>query len=139
MTSRSETILQAVATLLAATDGVSGRVYRDRWEAVARNEMPAIVIQPLAEDDNILTTTETLTTTLRFTVDILCSGAGLTTLADPVRVSAHSLLMAAPLAVSGVISLYPQGRQWDAESGEIGVVRCAYTVQYRTTLADITQ
>lgn len=137
--SRSETILAEIEARLTAVDGIAGRVFRDRWEAVARNEMPAIVLQPQGEDDDITTTSETLTTTLRFTVDVLVSGAPLSTLADPARVSAHALLMASPLSTAGVISLYPQGRQWDAESGEIGVVRCSYAVRYRTTLAAITQ
>jgi len=137
--SRSETILAEIEALLSATDGIGGRVFRDRWEALARNELPAIVLLPLSEDDEITTTTETLTTTLRFSVDILASGEGLSTIADPIRVSAHALLLAAPLTTAGVISLYPQGRQWDAASGEIGVVRSSYAVRYRTLLADLTQ
>lgn len=136
MTSRSEAILNAIATALAATSGVSGRIYRDRYEAVSRGEMPALVILPLSESDQILTSTETLTTTLSLTVDVLINGAPLSTLADPIRVSLHSLLMAANLG-PGVISCYPDGRDWDAEPGEIGVVRCRYRVSYRTTLASI--
>lgn len=136
--SKSETILARIATVLAGTDGVAGRVFRDRWEALARNEMPAIVVEPQSEDDDILTTTETLTTTLRVSVDVLISGHPLSTLADPVRVSAHSLLMADTTLRGLIISIYPTGRAWDAVSGEIGVLRCSYAVRYRTSLGSLT-
>ena len=136
--SKSERILAAIATALAPTTGISSRVFRDRWEAVARSEMPCIVVEPLGESDDILTTTETLTTTLTFTVDVLISGAPLSTLADPIRVDLHARLMAASLGVPGVISLYPQARQWQADPGEIGILSCSYAVRYRTLLSDLT-
>ena len=136
--SKSERILAAIEAALTPTAGISSRVFRDRWEAVARNEMPAIVIEPQSEDDDVLTTTETLTTTLRVNVDVLISGAPLSTLADPVRVSAHALLLADATLRGLIISIYPTGRQWDAVSGEIGVLRCSYAVRYRTSLGSLT-
>ena len=136
--SKSETILARIKTILDATTGVSGRVFRDRWEALARNEMPAIVIEAQSESDDVLTTTETLTTTLIVSVDVLISGAPLSTLADPIRVDLHSRLLADTTLRDLVISIYPTVRAWDAVSGEIGVLRSSYAVRYRTTLADIT-
>lgn len=137
MTSKSETILARIETVLAPTAGVSGRVYRDRWEALARTELPAIVIEPQSESDDILTTRETLTTTLNVSIDVLISGAPLSTLADPIRVDLHSRLMADATLQALVISIYPTGRAWDAVSGEIGVVRCSYAVRYRTSLTSL--
>jgi hypothetical protein len=113
-------------------------VFRDRWEALARSELPALVFEPQSESDDILTTTETVTTTLAVNVDILISGAPLSTLADPIRVSLHSLLLADATLRGLVISIYPTGRQWDAQSGEIGVLRCSYAVRYRTSLGSLT-
>lgn len=138
MTSKSETILTRIATVLGPTAGVSGRVFRDRWEALARNEMPAIVIEPQSESDDVLTTRETLTTSLNVSIDVLISGAPLSTLADPIRVDLHSRLMADATLQGLVISIYPTGRTWDAVSGEIGVVRSSYAVRYRTSLASLT-
>ena len=135
--SKSETILARIATVLGPTAGISLRVFRDRWEALARNELPALVIEPQSENDDILTTTETVTTTLAVNVDILISGAPLSTLADPIRVSLHSLLLADATLRGLVISIYPTGRQWDAQSGEIGVLRCSYAVRYRTSLSSL--
>jgi hypothetical protein len=136
--SKSETILARIKAVLASTAGVSGRVFRDRWEALARGEMPAVVIEPQSEDDDILTTTETLTTTLLVSIDILISGQPLSTLADPVRVSLHSLLLADATLRGLIISIYPTGRVWDAVSGEIGVLRCSYAVRYRTSFQSLT-
>jgi len=96
------------------------------------------VIEPQSESDDILTTTETITTTLAVNVDVLISGAPLSTLADPIRVSLHSLLLADTTLRGLVISIYPTGRQWDAQSGEIGVLRCSYAVRYRTSLGSLT-
>ena len=46
MSSKRESILAAIATTLVGTTGVSTRIYRSRVEAFARNEAPALVIEP---------------------------------------------------------------------------------------------
>lgn len=135
--SRSERILAAIATALAPTAGISSRVFRDRWEAVARNEMPCIVIEPLSESDQVISNCK-INTDLVVSIDILISGAPLSTLADPIRVDMHSRLMAATFSGLGVIHLYPQSREWQAESGEIGILSSSYSVRYRTELSDLT-
>jgi len=135
--SKSERILAAIEAVLASTDGISGRVFRDRWEAVARNEMACIVIEPQSESDEV-PAVGPINTDLTFAVDILISGAPLSTLADPIRVDAHSRLMAEPFTGLDVIHVYPQSREWQAESGEIGILSCSYSVRYRSSLSDLT-
>jgi len=135
--SKSERILAAIATALAPTAGISGRVFRDRWEAVSRNEMPCIVIEPLSESDEV-PDVGPVNTDLVVSIDVLISGAPLSTLADPIRVDAHSRLMAASFTGLGVIHVYPQSRQWQAGPGEIGVLSCSYSVRYRSSLSDLT-
>ena len=135
--SKSERILAAVAAALAPTAGISSRVFRDRWEAVARGEMPCLVVEPQGENDEV-PDVGPVNTDLTFTVDILISGAPLSTLADPIRVDLHSRLMAETFAGLGVIHCYPQGRQWQAEPGEIGILSCSYAVTYRSSLSDLT-
>lgn len=44
-----EQILSEIATRLAATNGVSQRVYRSRAEAVSRGEMPCLIVEPIAD------------------------------------------------------------------------------------------
>ena len=49
MTLKRESILAAITTTLAGTVGVGPRIYRSRVEAFARNEAPAILIEPAAD------------------------------------------------------------------------------------------
>jgi len=136
MTSRSEVILAGTKAILE--DGLTGAaaatVYRDRAEALARNELPAVALDWDTQSD-AATTHRTLTTTMPLEVDILISGAPLTLLADPIWVRAHELLMAEATGVPslpGVIGIMPTGRQTERVSGEIGVLRCSYAVMYQT-------
>jgi hypothetical protein len=134
--SRSETILAGVKTILTAglTGAAAATVYRDRAEALARNEMPAVALDWDSQTDTA-TTHRTLTTTMPLEVDILINGSPLTLLADPIWVKAHELLMAEATGVPslpGVIGIVPTGRQAERVSGEIGILRCSYAVQYQT-------
>ena len=138
MTSKTERILAAIQTTLAGTDGVGARIYRDRWEALARNEMPALVIHPETEDQQ-LTTIPFTQSTLTVAIDVLISGSPLSTLADPTRVSLHSKLMADRSLGGLAFDVIPAGVTWDADSGEIGILRCSYQISFRTLTADLTQ
>jgi hypothetical protein len=141
MTSRSEQILAGAKTILVAglTGSAAATVYRDRAEAVARNETPAVVIDWDTQSDTA-TTHKTLTTTMQLEVDIMISGSPLTLLADPIWVKAHELLMAESTGVPslpGVIGIIPTGRQAERVSGEIGILRCSYAVSYQTFQLDV--
>ena len=142
MTSRSEAILAGTKAILDAglTGAAAATVYRDRAEALARNEMRAVALDWDSQSD-APTTHKTLTTTMQLDVDILISGAPLTLLADPIWVKAHELLMAEATGVPslpGVIGIIPTGRQAERVSGEIGVLRCSYAVTYQTLQLDVT-
>ena len=141
MTSRSEAILEGAKLILVAglTGSAAASVYRDRAEAVARNETPAVVIDWDTQSDTA-TTHKTLTTTMQLEVDIMISGSPLTLLADPIWVKAHELLMAEATGVPslpGVIGIIPTGRQAERVSGEIGILRCSYAVSYQTFQLDV--
>jgi hypothetical protein len=135
--SKSERILAAIEAALTPTADISSRVFRDRWEAVARSEMPCIVVEPLSESDEV-PDVGPVNTDLVVAIDVLISGSPLSTLADPIRVDAHARLMAATFSGLGVIHVYPQGREWKAEPGEIGILSCSYAVRYRSSLSDLT-
>ena len=141
MTSRSETILAGIKAILEAglTGAAAATVYRDRAEALARNEMPAVALDWDTQSDSP-TTQSTLTSTMQLEVDIMISGSPLTLLADPIWVKAHELLMAEATGVPslpGVIGIIPTGRQAERVSGEIGILRCSYAVSYQTFQLDV--
>ena len=140
-TSRSEAILAGTKAILDAglTGAASATVYRDRAEAIARNEMPAVALDWDTQSD-AETSHVTLTTSMRLEVDILISGTPLTLLADQIWTKAHELLMA-PTGVPslpGVVGITPTGRQAERASGEVGVFRCSYDVRYQTFQLDVT-
>ena len=140
--SRSEAILAGVKAILDAglTGDAAATVYRDRAEAIARGEMPAVAIDWDTQSDEV-ESQATLTSTMRLELGIFISGTPLTLLADPIWVRAHQLLMAEATGVPslpGVIGITPIGRQAEKVSGEIGVLRCLYAVQYGTFQLDVT-
>jgi hypothetical protein len=140
--SRCEQILEAFAAAATGTTGLGSRIYRDREQAVGRNEIPTgegvLIIEPAAETDDISTTTETLTTTLTINADLYINGAPLSTISDPIRVDMHSRIMASSALRALAISVYPAGRNWDPGEGDLGAVRSTYNVTYRTNLLDLT-
>jgi len=138
VTSKSEQILAAIATALAPTAGISSRVFRDRWEAVARNEMPCIVIEPLGEEPG-QTSIPFTDYTLAVAVDVLVSGSPLSTLADPIRVNAHSRLMADRTLGGLTHSVDPGPSEWKGEPGGGGILSLSYRIPFRTRTEDLTQ
>ena len=136
--SRSEQILTAFAAAAVGTSGLGNRIYRDREQAIARGEMPALVIEPGTETDDILTTTETITSHLVINADLFINGAPLSTVADPIRVALHSRIMTNATLLALVISIYPQSREWEPEVRDLGAVRIRYIATYRNNLVDLT-
>jgi hypothetical protein len=113
-------------------------MFRDRWEAVARNEMPCIVIEPLGEEPG-LTSLPFTDYTMTVAVYILISGSPLSTLADPIRVNLHSRLMADRTLGGLAHSVDPGPSEWKGESGEIGILSLSYRIPFRTRTEDLTQ
>lgn len=140
--SRSEAIIAGIVTILgnALTGAAAAPVYRNRAEAIAVNEMPAVSVDWASQSDQA-TTHKTLTTTMALDVGIFISGTPITLLADPIWVAAHAALMNETTGVPslpGVIGIAPQGRTVQSASGEIGVVDCRYAVTYQTYQLDLT-
>jgi len=136
--SKAERILAAIVTAITPTTGISSRVFRDRWEAVARSEMPCVVVEPLGEEPGIVSIPFT-DYVLTVAVDILVSGSPLSALADPIRVNLHSRLMADRTLGGLTHSVDPGPSEWKGEPGEIGILSLSYRIPFRTLTADLTQ
>jgi hypothetical protein len=136
--SKAERILQAIEAVLTPTAGISARVFRDRWEAVARNEMPCLVVEPTGEEPGQVSVPFT-DYTLTIAVDILISGSPLSALADPIRVDAHARLMADRTLGGLTHSIDPGPSEWKGEPGEIGILSLTYRVPFRTLTEDLTK
>ena len=140
MSTKQEQILAAVATKLAPTTGVSGRVYRSRQEAFSRNESPAVVIEP-GPDNSAPEPVSTCKIDWTFTlvVAVYARGTIPDQVADPVVKSVHSLLMADRSIGGLTMDLWPLGRDPQFEKGDLAAVWVvlSYRVRYRTSVTDL--
>ena len=141
--SKSERILAAIEAVLVGTAGLNARapnfgVFRDRWEAIARDEMPCLAVEPLGEEPG-MTSLPFTDYTLTVSVGIFVSGSPLSTLADPIRVDAHARLMADRTLGGLAHSIQPGPSKWEGEPGEIGVLILSYRIPFRTLTTDLTQ
>ena len=94
MATKREQILAQIASTLASTAGVGGRVYRSRVTAAARAESPMIVIEPVNDTSQQFTSLPKLDWTMRVRVVVIVRSVNAYTDADPVIESMHSNLLA---------------------------------------------
>ena len=140
MATKREQILAAIATALASTSGVSGRVYRSRVTAVQRAESPAIVVEPISDTPTQNTSLPTLDWRMRVRVSVIVRGDVPDQLADPVIESMHTK-MVADLTLGGLaIDVQPDEVSFTLVDADqpAGVIFNDYIVQYRTSVASLT-
>ena len=144
MTTKRENILARIKTVLDSTSGVSSRVYRSRAVALQRNELPAVVIEPLSDSPEQNTVLPTLDWTLRVRITIIQKGSTSTSpdsAADSIIESMHSLLMADLTLNGNAIDVQPDDVNFDivdADQPSI-VVQNEYIIRYRSEIDDLTQ
>lgn len=134
MTSIREGILTYVASALAATSGVSGRVYRSREEAVSRGESPALLIKQ-GESKGDYSNYDFIDWATLFSVGVITRGATPDQLADPIINSIYAILMADRTLGGRVFDIIPQGIVPHVIEGDkpAGVTEVVFKVTYRTT------
>jgi len=140
MTTKRESILAAIKTTLAGTTGVGTRIWRSRVQALARQESPAIVVEPISDNAEQNTSLPTLDWSLTVRVAVIVRGDVPDQQADATVESLHSKMMA-DLTLGGyAIDVQPQGVSFDLVEADqpAGVIACDYLVRYRTSLTDLT-
>ena len=141
MTTKRETILARIATVLAGTTGVSDRIFRSRQTAFTRTETPSLIIEPQTDTAEQNTSLPTLHHTLSVTISVVVSSATPHQTADPVVESLHSKLMADLTLNGNAIDIQPSDTSFDfidADQGAV-IVGCNYNIIYRTNVDDLTQ
>lgn len=139
MATKREQILAQIASTLSTTTGVNGRVYRSRATAVARGESPAIIIEPVTDTAQQLTSLPKLDWTMRVRVVVVTRSSAPYTDADSVIESMHSLLMS-DLTLNGyAIDIQPVLTSFDFVDADqpAGVFANEYEVKYRTSVASL--
>jgi hypothetical protein len=140
MTTKRESILAAIKTTLAGTTGVGTRIWRSRVQALARQESPAIVVEPISDNAEQNTSLPTLDWSLTVRVAVIVRGDVPDQQADATVESLHSKMMA-DLTLGGyAIDVQPQGVSFDLVEADqpAGVIACDFLVRYRTSLTDLT-
>jgi hypothetical protein len=140
MSSKREQILAAIKTTLDGTVQVGSRIYRSRAEAFARDEAPAIVIEPgndtsAAEPVSSCKIDWTFTVIIAvYTRDAIPDQA-----ADPIIVDIHSQLMADRTIGGLAMDIWPMmvDPQIDKADVSSGWTVCSWRVRYRTSLLSI--
>lgn len=139
MTTKREHILAAVRSQLTGTTNVGTRIYRSRVEPIAREESPAIVVEPLSDTASQNTSLPTLDWSMTVRVSVIVRGAVPDQLADPIIESLHSKLMA-DLTLGGyAIDIQPIGVTFvlTEADGAAGEIQCDYRVLYRTSVTNL--
>ena len=140
MASKTELILQAIATALAGTTNVGTRIWRSRVEAMGRSETPALVIEPVLINYTQLTSLPTLDSRLKVRITVIVRGTVPDQIADPTVISMHTRLMA-DLTLGGLaIDIQPSQTTFNLIEADqpAGLISCEYDVLYRTQVADLT-
>lgn len=139
MTTKRESIMQALFTALTGTTGVSTRIYRSRVEPVARAESPALVLEPVSDVVEQNTCLPTLDHVLTVRVVVIVRATVPDQTADPIVQSLHSKIVA-DLTLGGLcIDVQPGPTEFTLEQADtpVGVIYCTYRVIYRTSVADL--
>ena len=140
MTTKREQILDQIKSVLTSTAGVSSRVYRSRVVPLARNESPALVIEPVSDSSQANLSLPKLDWSLNVRVAVIVRGDVPDEVADPIVESLHSKITA-DLTLGGyAIDVQSVGVDFalmDADQ-PAGVISCNYLVRYRTELNDLT-
>jgi hypothetical protein len=137
MASREEQIISHIATTLAATSGVTA-VYRSRMEAFSRDEAPVLVIQSGGSRCQEFSTCK-LSWSLDVLVVVHTRGPVPDQLADPIRVSAHALLMADRTLSGLAIDIVPTSTDPQMDKADLTSLWQVntYQVKFRTLHNDL--
>lgn len=138
MSSKRETILAAVKTALTGTSGVSTRIYRSRSAAFARQEYPALVLEPIS-DAATREAVGRLTWRLSFHVAVLVRADEADSAADPTVIDVHSKIMGDATLSSLLVDLVPASVDYQFFDGDVplGVVTQQFQATYQTTETSI--
>ena len=140
MSTKREQILAAIATTLEGTANVGTRIYRSRVEAFARNEAPALVIEPgtdSAAEEQVSTCK--IDWRLPVLIAVHTRGAIPDQLADPIIASIHSQLMADRTLGGLVMDIWPgtvDPQMEKADQPALWTV-LTYSVRYRSSVTDL--
>ena len=141
MTTKRESIMARLLTVLANTTGVSTRIYRSRTVPLTRGESPALILEPVSDTIEQNTSLPTLDHFLTVRVSVIVRGDIPDSVADATVESLHSKIMADLTVNNLAIDIQPSDTSFELLDADQpgGVIGVEYIVRYRTEVADLTQ
>lgn len=140
MNTHRETILQNVLIALGGANVAGGRIFRSRSNALAANELPAIVLK--AGNESIDNSQRTISIrNFDVELEIVVRGEPADQLADPVIAAASAAILADQSlgnTVYRVVESSIGAPELADGNGTTGLVRVTYTATYATKLNDNT-
>lgn len=139
MTTRRESILTALSTALASTSGVAGRVYRSRVEPIARNESPAVIVEPVSDSPVAPDTVGRLTWNLTVRVTVYVRANVPDQAADSIVQSVYSKVMADTTLGGAALDIMPGSISFEMVEADIpaGAITSEFVVMYQTSYSDV--
>ena len=139
MPSTAEQICSRIQALLTGTTSAGTAVWRDRDDALDREESPAILIEASTEDTETLgghghplPQAQVERNTLTIMVTTCVRGQGWQQTADAVRLQAHALLMADPVLRTLATGIRRTRCEWQSSNADLpfGYASQAYQITY---------
>lgn len=139
MTTKRESIIQHVVTVLGTVSAVTG-VHRSREDALSREEAPALVVRGVREDVRRLVHAY-VEKDLTISVSVYTRGSAPDQGADPICEQVYALLMADPTLGGLAIDTSDDGTSWEGEEADstAGWAELQLKVWYRHPLASLAQ
>lgn len=131
MISIREQIVARIALVLTGTLPGALPVYRSREQAFARGDLPAVVVKPADEETQAISALLEISR-LNVHVEVIVRGDVWDSLADPVIVSAHVLLLGDTQLAALVSKLRRTSAKWEAHEADqtAGVLTQTYLINY---------
>lgn len=138
MTTKRETIVSRLATTLASTTGVSGRVYRSRVEPFAAGEFPCLLIESVSDSPN-LNSIGSIVWNFIVRVTVFTRGDVPDNLADSMVEDIHARIMADTTLGGHCVDIMPGSVNFDMTEGDqpICLTQLDYQLDYYTTKTSI--
>lgn len=120
-----------ILAAIAARLGQDRKIYRSRTAMLAARQLPAVVIEPQA--DEVTTRRVGGPTDRQLTIDIVCYAAGAVPDAEiePMVASINAALAELPWRPTGVMSVAERGITWDYDDVEMVRAPISYSLGYR--------
>lgn len=130
MSSIREQILARIVTVLGALPNAVP-VFRSRETAFARAQLPAVVVVPVDEETQPLSELWEVSQ-FNFHVEVLVRGDVWDSLADPIIVAAHTLMLGDAQLAALCSKIRRSGAKWEGHEADqtAGVLTQVYHVQY---------